>query len=234
MKEDMIIECKNCNTKFKVNTSDIEKNGRMVSCSVCGYEWLYIPKKTDSIEKLIFHDKLKEQTSETKQKTKEKSITFLMTVVNLLLITVFLAAFLYTERDFLIKQHDAIEAFYRLFDYHNVDGLELKVMKLEKVQYTENKDNKKAQYEIPLKIINNTDKTKFLQVIKIIGYDIDCNKSINLSANIRKRIPARSELNVSLRTEEIVEKIDFMIAKMGNADDLRDFDFDVKLCVMKE
>ena len=224
----MIIECKNCNTKFRVNTSDIGENGRMISCSVCRYEWLYIPtsKKSSPTKELVFPDEIKQQESATTQK---ESI-FLATIVNLLIVSIFLAVFLYMERDFLIKQHYTIEAFYKVFDYHNIDGLELKIMKSERLKYSSSDDGKKIQYKIPIKIINHTDKTKFLQVIKIIGHDANCNQVINLFVNIRKNIVPHSELKINLRTEEMVEEVDFIIAKMGNIHDLRNFGSDSKFC----
>ena len=38
----MIIQCKNCDTRFRVSESEIGNHGRMVCCSVCEYEWLHI------------------------------------------------------------------------------------------------------------------------------------------------------------------------------------------------
>ena len=47
----MIIECKNCNTKYRVDESKIVNNGRMVCCSQCEYEWLYIPDPSNITQK---------------------------------------------------------------------------------------------------------------------------------------------------------------------------------------
>ena len=229
MKEDIVIKCTNCNTKFKVNTSDIGKNGRMVSCSVCEYEWLHIPKKS-SPTKEIFPNKIEEQFSVATQ----KNSIFLIVIINLLLLSIFLSVFLYMERSFLIKQHSKIETFYKMFDYHNTDGLELKIMKLKKLRHFEGQDNQKKQYEIPIKIINHTNETKFLPVIKVIGYDTDCNKAVNLFTSIRRNINPYSTLKINLRTNEIIERIDFIIAKMGNTHDLKSFDFDVSFCHIKQ
>ena len=39
----MIIECKNCSTKFVVNDNAISANGRTVQCSNCSAQWLQLP-----------------------------------------------------------------------------------------------------------------------------------------------------------------------------------------------
>ena len=230
MKEDIVIKCKNCNTKFKVNISDIGKNGRMVSCSVCEYEWLYIPNKSDPAKELIFPDKTEAQPPATTQ----KNSIFLILTISLLLVSTFLAIFLYIERSFLIKQHRKIETFYNVFDYYNTDGLELKIMKLKKLRHFEGQDNQKKQYEIPIKITNHTGEAKFLPVVRVIAYDTDCNKTINLLANIRRNIDPHSTLKINLKTEEITEGIDLIIVKIGNAHDLKSFDFDANLCHIKQ
>ena len=233
MKKDIVIKCTNCNTNFKVNISDIGENGRMVSCSVCEYEWLYIPKKSSPIKELkelAFFDEIEEKAHEVAQ----KNPIFLIAIINLLLLSVFLSIFLYMERSFLIKQHHKMEAFYKMFDYHNTDGLELKIMKLRKLRNFEGQDNQQKQYEIPIKIINHTNKTKFLPIIRVIGYGKNCSNVINLFTNIRRDIMPNSALEINLKTDPIVEKIDFIIAKMGNIQDLRNFDYNMSFCHIKQ
>ena len=39
----MIIECKNCQKKFKVNDKDIPEMGRQVQCSNCAVQWHQMP-----------------------------------------------------------------------------------------------------------------------------------------------------------------------------------------------
>ena len=48
----MIIECKNCSTKFVVNDNAISANGRTVQCSNCSVQWLQLPISStpDTIE----------------------------------------------------------------------------------------------------------------------------------------------------------------------------------------
>ncbi len=36
----MILSCKGCGTKFKINKESIRENGRFVRCSLCDYEWM--------------------------------------------------------------------------------------------------------------------------------------------------------------------------------------------------
>ena len=42
----MIIECKNCNKKFRVDDDLIRENGREIICGSCNYAWHFKPEKT--------------------------------------------------------------------------------------------------------------------------------------------------------------------------------------------
>ena len=185
----MIIECKNCNTKFRVDKSDIGEDGRMVCCSICEYEWLYISKENnqtkgikpirkdilateEAVDKSI-HDAPKAMQSpadlrffQPEQGPRNSSPLFhaVTTIINILLILALLAGFFYLEREFLVKQHHMLESFYKAFNYHNVDGLKLQVMKLEKLENFGDQDDKKIQYAIPLKIINKTEEASHLRI----------------------------------------------------------------------
>ena len=44
----MIIECKNCNKKFSVDSDLIPSNGRQIQCGSCNYIWHYIAKESPS------------------------------------------------------------------------------------------------------------------------------------------------------------------------------------------
>ena len=39
----MIIQCENCDTKYKVSDTEIKENGRFVRCSYCAHEWVAYP-----------------------------------------------------------------------------------------------------------------------------------------------------------------------------------------------
>ncbi|WPX95962.1 zinc-ribbon domain-containing protein [Candidatus Bandiella euplotis] len=277
----MIIECKNCNTKFNVNESDIGANGRMVSCSVCEYEWLYIPPSPDNNESIIQPATLKDiinnagfnrlQTPKQSDFTtkfpseveaveevgkkelkvheelntdslgqlptdidlcrksnqpEEKPYYFTM-LVSIMMAVGLLAGFLYVEREFLIRQHPIIETIYKPFDYHNTDGLNLSVGQFSKIgePNTINKEGR-VQYLIPVKIINNTDKARFLQTIKVLGYTTAGNKIINLSTNISKEIAPNSELDITFKTNYLETELNLVIVKMGNLNDLRDLKYE--------
>ena len=42
----MIIECTNCNKKFRVDDDLIPENGREIICGSCNYAWHFKPEKT--------------------------------------------------------------------------------------------------------------------------------------------------------------------------------------------
>lgn len=108
----MIVECKNCETKFRVNEYQIGKNGRMVCCSVCGYEWLYISDK-EEIKQELRNKPVSVQISKSNIKR------IVLTIIYSFTIFIVLSLFLYVEREFLIDQHIFFESIYKLFDYHN-------------------------------------------------------------------------------------------------------------------
>ena len=61
----MIIECKSCLKKFKVNDSDILEMGRVVQCGNCSSQWLQMPVSafTEDTEKIIKDDDKVETTN---------------------------------------------------------------------------------------------------------------------------------------------------------------------------
>ena len=53
----MIIECPNCNKKFRVDDNLIPENGREIICGSCNHTWLFKPEKT-SEKSLVLDDKM--------------------------------------------------------------------------------------------------------------------------------------------------------------------------------
>jgi predicted Zn finger-like uncharacterized protein len=82
----MIINCPNCNKRFKINTSLIAVEGRNLKCGSCDHVWFYkiedkklkpLPLKEDSIdneEKSEIFDKKIEQTIEVKKSSYHNTI----------------------------------------------------------------------------------------------------------------------------------------------------------------
>ena len=212
----MIIKCKNCDTKFRVNESDIGKYGRMLCCSACEYEWLYIPNK----ETAELNEGNKQEVAQISNRNFKKSIP---TIVYSFIVFIALSLFLYVEREFLVDQHTAFEVIYKLFDYHNTEGLEIELFEQIKEEYGDKDSaNKQVKYKIPIKIINHSNKTKFVQTIKIIGYD-ENNNILNLSTNLRKDIPPHSEFSLSICPGKKIGELDFIFVKIGNIHDLKNF-----------
>ena len=55
----MLIECENCNKKFKIEESLIPKDGRLLQCGSCNHKWFY--KKIDIDQPLkLEKNKIKE------------------------------------------------------------------------------------------------------------------------------------------------------------------------------
>ena len=82
----MIINCPNCNKRFKINTSLIPVEGRDLKCGSCDYVWFYkiedknlepLSLKEDFInneDKPEFVDKKIERTNEVKKSTSHSKI----------------------------------------------------------------------------------------------------------------------------------------------------------------
>ena len=43
----MIISCPECNKKFEINSKLIPKNGRLLKCGSCNYEWFFSEQTTN-------------------------------------------------------------------------------------------------------------------------------------------------------------------------------------------
>ena len=57
----MIIECMNCNKKFKVSSDLIPENGRLVQCGSCNHSWNF--KKEVVVEDQIFNNQINNNIS---------------------------------------------------------------------------------------------------------------------------------------------------------------------------
>ena len=82
----MIINCLNCNKRFKIDTSLIPAEGRNLKCGSCYHVWFYKIEDTkleplslkediiDNEEKLEIADKKKEKTIEVKKSSSQNTI----------------------------------------------------------------------------------------------------------------------------------------------------------------
>ena len=62
----MIIECTNCNKKFRVDDDLIPKNGREIICGSCNYAWHFKPEKT-SEKSLVLDNEMIDLQKKTDQ-----------------------------------------------------------------------------------------------------------------------------------------------------------------------
>ena len=232
----MIIECENCGTKFKVNKEEIGNFGRMVSCSVCKYEWLYLLKEQD---KHIITQNLKEKKAQLEDKDppeqnnvevenqidlealSNKDKTNISLGIFLLLLSVLLiSGILYLERNRLVNQHIYLSKFYRIFDYHDINGLEVIVKNPSKIGNSA-KIKEGVAYKIPVSIINTSNQLKHLHAVKVVAYDNKNNIILNLIANIRDNIPAKSKFDIGLKSGILYKEIKKIDAKIGNYHDIK-------------
>ena len=113
---------------------------------------------------------------------------------------------------------------YKLFDYHNVNNLIVEVSEPVKEVYgNKGHKNGETKYKIPIKIINNSDEIKFVQVIKIVGYDKKRNNILNISTNLRRNILPKSEFSMTICPNKEISDIDYIFVKIGNHHDLKNF-----------
>ena len=62
----MIIECTNCNKKFRVDDDLIPENGREIICGSCDYAWHFMPEKT-SEKSLVLDNEMIDLQKKTDQ-----------------------------------------------------------------------------------------------------------------------------------------------------------------------
>ena len=62
----MIIECTNCNKKFRVDDDLIPENGREIICGSCNYAWHFKPEKT-SKKSLVLDNEMIDLQKKTDQ-----------------------------------------------------------------------------------------------------------------------------------------------------------------------
>ncbi len=238
----MIIECGNCGTKFRVSESQIGEDGRMVSCCVCKYEWLYfieervkeqtnvveeeIKKKDFIKEKLdaekeeilkedIFEEKMFEDFPlENKSRPKFNKLGFF---TFFLVVLVFTSTVLYIKRHTLVGKHYYLESFYKIFDYHDVSGLEVIVKEPQKEGVALIKGNR---YKIPVSIINTTSKVKHLQLLRVFGYNAKGKKIMDMTTVIREDVSAKSGIDIEVKSNMLSEAIKSVEVIIGNKFDV--------------
>ena len=152
----MIIQCKNCNTKFRVDEYQIGKNSRMVCCSICEYEWLIIQDQYEILEEEI-------SNIPENQIRKHKLSKSIFLILNSFMLLLFL--FLFFERKILVKQHKFLQKFHQIFNYHNLNEIKRKVYTPIKRSCDDDKETKKGfRYKIPLTITNrsNTQDSRYI------------------------------------------------------------------------
>ena len=146
----MIVECRNCFTKFLVDNSEIDQNGRMVRCSVCEYEWLHF-NDTSVIKKSV------------PKKRNWLPVYFAFPIVLLCLILIL-------QKDIIMQQHQIMERFYEFFGYHNIKDLQIKIN--DKITKIKPRGNRRLyNYKIPLNIRNTSGNWRYVPAIRIIARD---------------------------------------------------------------
>ena len=73
----MIIDCTNCNKKFKVDPELIPEKGRSIQCGSCDYKWFYKKEAQDAtseINDVIIVDEIKQEVKITEDVADEKKI----------------------------------------------------------------------------------------------------------------------------------------------------------------
>ena len=61
----MIIQCKNCNKEFKVDSNLIPESGRKIQCGSCNHVWFY-KKEIKALEPLTLNDNIAKDKIEKK------------------------------------------------------------------------------------------------------------------------------------------------------------------------
>jgi predicted Zn finger-like uncharacterized protein len=66
----MIISCQKCNKKFEIDSSLIPKNGRLLRCGSCDYEWFFTEKIIEKINPENNQVNINETNTESKDISK--------------------------------------------------------------------------------------------------------------------------------------------------------------------
>ena len=67
----MIIECTNCNKKFRVDDDLIPEDGREIICGSCNYSWHFKPEKTSEKSLVLYNEMI-----DLQKKTDQNDINF--------------------------------------------------------------------------------------------------------------------------------------------------------------
>ena len=212
----MIVECKNCKTKFTVPDNAIGENGRIVNCSVCKYEWLYKPEKgankmedsLNSAPKNLFDN------SNALKKYKIQNKIPLITASLILLCFITILFSLYNYRTYIVDNFPIIKPIYEKFGYYNVNGLE--IIQLGPVVGEKNNTlEDMKQFKIPVLIKNTANVLRKLDSIQVTGYSEDKTVLFSISVKLFKDFQPEETSRISVISPIIREKPKFIIVKIG-------------------
>ena len=79
----MIILCEKCNKKFELADNLVPKEGRLLQCGSCAYQWHYIPEsKIELVNEVKDNVKTRDQNKKNTQKPVKKRIEKRKTIPN--------------------------------------------------------------------------------------------------------------------------------------------------------
>ncbi len=176
----MIINCSNCNTKYDINSTLINSNGRRVKCSKCQNIWLVTSTILENDNNDIENNKnfsesynYIEKIPEVKIKS-NTSLSYLLSCV-LIVITLLLSLILFKER--ITNYYPKAQKLYDKINYYNIKNINLENIQVSKLNSQgENfliikgaiKNNSAKEQAIPNLLVLLEDKNKKEQNKKIV------------------------------------------------------------------
>lgn len=214
----MIIECENCHTKFKVPGSAIDKDGRMVHCSVCEYEWLYKADQVASNSIPHHNTQIQNNTNNSIKRPTRMKISHLLGFFCILII---IAYSLYNYRAEIINHFPATTSMYQKFGYYNSKGLDIVHLGPITGGATNQALGGLKQFKIPIVIKNNSGQLRSLNAIKVLGYSKEKKIIFTVVLKILKDFHPNETIRISVISPVVHEKPKFVIVKIGNYRDLK-------------
>lgn len=233
----MIIQCENCQVKFKIPDGSIGADGRFVRCSQCEYEWLQKPEDanvgnsgtysgnvTTSIEEELSNIAIDAGASDAIPITGPKPFYtnnwLFYGSISLLIISFIVLAVVtaFTMRNSLEKHLPISKALFEYIGMYDSNGIKIEDMQLV-VREINAAKNQESVFEmtVTLGLRNTTDAPKFLDSLRFIVFNKNWQKIGFLDVSQHLTIAANSAEVVTSRLNYVPKSSIYLAASIGNS-----------------
>lgn len=236
----MIIQCENCQVKFKIPDGSIGPDGRFVRCSQCEYEWLQKPEDANVGEASAYpehpsaapDDSLAEKleaiamasstapssTVESPKPFYARNWFFYSSVSLLILSFIGLAIVTALTMRHSIEQNlPASKAFFEYIGMHESSGIKIEDMQLV-VREINAAKNQESVFEMTITLgLRNTSKSpQFLDSVRFTVFNKDWQKIGFLDVDQHLNIAANNIEVITSRLNYVPKSSVYLAAEIGN------------------